>query len=122
MTKRKLYSTLFQEYVSVCNKALQANKDCFPYDRILHQIEFLLKCHVVQAAVYDEDENHPSEFYDMVFENGLMTLKVAHKPHAKHPWLLKKSFLEEVTQHPGEFINNPATLNWKWLTDHCVGV
>lgn len=122
MAKKATYNDLFAEYLRVCNEVLAANKDCFPYDRIFHQIQFLMKCHVVQVFIYDEDEHHPEAMYDMVLKDDLLTAAPAHKPRAKNPWFLSKYFLEQVVRQPDTYIKNPAQLNWKWLTDHSVGI
>lgn len=122
MSKETPYGSLFQEYLRVCNEALQHNKDCFPYNRIIHQIEELLKDHAVQAAIYDHDETHPEALYDMILKDGQLAAKAPHRPHSKKPWRLGKYFLEQVAKNPHTYIHNPAQLNWKWLTNHDVGL
>jgi len=122
MSKKAPYDSLFQEYLRICNEALQCSKHCYPYDRIVLQIEDHLKDRAVQVAIYDQNENHPEAFYDMVLKDQLLTAKVPHKPRAKNPWQISRYFLEQVTNNPYTYISNPAQLDWKWLTDHDVGL
>ena len=114
---------LFREYIRICNEALEANKDCYPYPRVMRQIEGRLCDHPVQVVIYDEHENQSEAVYDMVMEGQRLAIQPPHKkPPVKHPWLVSRHYLEEVTQHPQTYISNPAQLDWKWLNCHDVGV
>ena len=113
---------LFQKYLNVCNEALAAHKHCFPYDRILHQIEFLLQCHHVEALIYDKDAEHPEAIYDMALKDGALTATKVDISDAQRPWRLSKSFLKQVARNPQCYIHNPGELDWQWLADHRVGV
>ena len=117
------YDALFQEYLRICNEALEANKDCYPYSCIMQEIEDRLRSHAVQVAIIDKDEKHPEALYDLVILDRLLAVKPPHKkPHAKCPWRITRQFLEEVALHPQAYINNPAQLNWEWLNSCDVGV
>jgi hypothetical protein len=116
------YERLFGEYLRVCNEALERHKHCFPYNRIIYQIEELLESHAVQAALFENEENHPVQRFDMILKDGRLTAQAPHRPHVHHPWCLSRYFLEKVAQSPDTYINNPAQLNWQWLTDHKVGI
>lgn len=117
------YDALFREYLLVCNEALEANKDCFPYNRILVEIEDRLKSHVVQVAIYDKNENHPEALYDLIIHDQRLGVKPPHKkPPVKCPWRITRHFLEEVAQDPQAYINNPAQLKWEWLNSCAIGV
>jgi hypothetical protein len=115
------YDALIHEYARVCNAALDANKGCYPYMRVIVEVEERLKFHKVRVAVYDKDENHPEAFFELVVQDKQITVKPAHKPHAKHPWLVSRLYLEEIARQPDIYINNPADLDWRWLNDHELG-
>lgn len=110
-------ATLFQEYIRICNAALDANKHCYPYDRVIREIENRLCFHAVHAAVYDEDGARPEIFFELKMHESQIVAKSCHKPHAKKPWRISRHYLEEVTQHPQSYITDPAQLNWAWLNN-----
>lgn len=116
------HEALFNEYLRVCNAALECHKHCFPYNRILYQVEELLKDHAVQVAIYEEDEENPVKRHDMILLKGKLAVKAPHRPYARRPWRLSRYFLEQVASNPDSYIHNPAQLNWKWLTDHGIGI
>jgi hypothetical protein len=115
------YDALIHEYARACNSALEANKDCYPYMRVVQEIEERLKFHKVRGAVFDQDENHPEAFFELVIKNRQITANPGHAPHARHPWLVSRQYLEEVARQPDIYINNPADLDWRWLNDQTLG-
>ena len=115
------YDTLFKEYVRICNAALEANKHCYPYDRVLIEIQDRLKAHTVRAAIYDADETKPEAVFEMFLDDKLIGAKTPHNPHARHPWLISRKYLEAVAAHPDTYITNPASLDWRWLNDRTIG-
>ena len=117
------YDALFLAYLRVCNEALEANKDCYPYMRIMQEIEVRLKSHAVRVAIIGKDENHPEALYDLVIEDQRLAVKPPHKkPRVICPWRITRQFLEDVAQNPKAYINNPAQLKWEWLNSCDIGV
>ena len=125
MTKNQSsdYDSLFREYLRICNEGLHANKGCYPYPRVMREMEDRLRSHPIQVAIYDQYQDQPEIRYEMVMDGECLAFRAPRKKvQAKHPWLISKHYLEEVTQHPPIYIGNPAQLDWTWLTCPDVGV
>jgi hypothetical protein len=47
-----------------------------------------------------------------------MKIKIINKAEMDHNeiWPLKLSYLRQVVDHPDDYINHPANLDWGWLT------
>lgn len=102
---------LFQSYLEVCNQALEANKDRFPYKQMLEASEKLLGAREITVAVYDDQ---PKAVYDLALSEKHLSAK-PHESECQKAWRLNRSYLEEVVNHAEDYIKNPAKIDWAWL-------
>ena len=107
------FDTLFREYLDVCNRALEANKDKFPYKQLWSMTESVLDDSSVKFAVYDD---RPKECYSLKLEDHkIKPVKKCDTEDAKEAWRMNLSYLQRVVEHPEEYIEHPAKLDWEWL-------
>lgn len=101
------YDTLFQRYVEICNAAIDAHREEFPYK----QIWSAAKNAGVRVAVYDD---RPKTQYALRFAND--HLEADLNGNEESPAVrLNLSYLRQVVEHPEAYIDNPEKLDWHWL-------
>jgi hypothetical protein len=108
------YERVFETYLGVCNQAIEKNKDKFPYMEIWRaRWKSLEQGDLFQCAVYDE---RPKIIYTLRLIED-MKIKIIEKTHivSKDVWPLTFSYLKHVTDHPQDYIDHPANLDWGWL-------
>lgn len=111
MTGQEQEAQLFERYIEICNLALARHKETFPYKQMLAASEAVLFNTPIPVAVVDDE---PKSLFSIRLRN--QHLDVAAMPDVeKTPWRLKKSYLKEVVDHPQDYINNPAKIDWEWL-------
>lgn len=108
---------LFQRYLEICNKALENNKNRFPYKEILKALEGLQEDENIKVCIIDD---HPQAELIMKRHNDSVTAIPCSKKlralNAKR-WNVTKSYLEDVTKNPEMYIENPALINWDWISE-----
>jgi len=109
------YERIFERYLEVCNKALERNKGVFPYKEIwTARVKTLGRDNTLQCAVYDD---RPKIIYTLRLTEDMKIEILKKEPLEKEDvWPLKYSYLKHVVDHPEEFIEHPANLDWGWLT------
>jgi hypothetical protein len=108
------YETVFQQYLEVCNRAIEKNKGKFPYTEIWGARLKELKDEVrVHAVVFDD---RPKLSY-MLRLTPEMKIEIAEKKElpAEDSWPFTYQYLKRVVENPDEYIANPARLEWGWL-------
>ncbi|MCB2082139.1 MAG: hypothetical protein KDD76_05830, partial [Rickettsiales bacterium] len=103
---------LFQQYLEICNQALETHKDEFPYKQLWHAAQSMLRNRTVSLAVLDD---HPKMTYDLKMADDHIEVLKASNQENKDAWNMKMSYLEKVVAHPEEYIRNPAKIDWDWL-------
>jgi hypothetical protein len=114
---------LFKNYIDICNQALEENKDKFPFDCILHGVQNASKSKAIRVKIVN-DMGRP-EFH-LKLNNGevqydLMNCqKRCSSCHdacttTNDAWSVRTSYLQDVINHPQQYIENPARLDWEWL-------
>ncbi|MCB1592163.1 MAG: hypothetical protein KDI90_06900 [Alphaproteobacteria bacterium] len=107
---------LFERYLHICNQALCLNADRFPFKQILEAagghpaggkpVEVLI--------VNDQPEEGICIRYN--HEQRVVQSEERHEPTLpKRKWKITRSYLLEVIRNSGEYINNPAKIDWEWL-------
>lgn len=111
---------LFERYVQICNTALEANKNKFPFAQILSAIQKTPNIKPKQVRIIN-DTGHPD--YHVAFNNnGMSCKKTCGSCQGQCAteddiiWSVKTSYLNEVIANPDKYIENPAKLNWEWIT------
>lgn len=112
------HEQLFRQYVEVCNRALEANKDKFPYKQLWDVTQAVMKDETIPVAIYDDQ---PKATYALRFKDHHIDADAVEQELEEHPWHLNTSYLEEVVSHPDDYINNPAKIDWDWLCNRLRG-
>ena len=109
------YERTFERYLDVCNQAIEKNKDKFPYSEIWKaRWKNIGTKNTLQCAVYDD---RPKVVYTLQLTED-MKIKILEKKHdvPEDIWPFKFTYLKYVANHPEEYIDHPAKLDWGWLT------
>lgn len=112
MSSKQHIHELFQQFLEVCNQAMDAHKDEFPYKHIWEAAEHLQNSGGMHVTVYDDE---PKGDYQLRIQDKHleMTNDNAHEDTAG--WRINTSYLREVVENPEEYIKEPARLDWHWL-------
>ncbi len=105
---------LFEQYLDICNDVLEKNKDKFPYMEIWRaRWKKLGPDHKLLCAVYND---RPKITYTLQLTED-MKIKILEKTHAvpNDAWPFKYSYLKHVVEHPKDYLDHPADLDWGWL-------
>jgi hypothetical protein len=108
------YERVFQQYLEICNRAIEQNKNKFPYTEIWgSHMEKLEKEMKVEAIVYDD---RPKAAYMLRLTKDMKIEIVEKKPiPPEEAWPFTYQYLKRVVDNPKEYIDNPAKLEWGWL-------
>lgn len=108
------YEQVFLQYLEICSRAIEQNKGKFPYTEIwgsrLKNLKEDIKIH---AVVFDD---RPKLAY-MLRLTKEMKIEIAEKKvlPPEDGWPFTYQYLKRVVDHPKEYIENPARLEWGWL-------
>lgn len=108
---------ILENYVAVCNEAMQANKDRFPFKQILGAAQRKERNQPVEVVLSDV---HPPEIYVFRLQEsglGVQPHDTCENCDCIRSWKTQLSYLRNVAQNPGEYIDNPAKLDWDWIYD-----
>ncbi|MDR3425529.1 MAG: hypothetical protein P4M13_10745 [Alphaproteobacteria bacterium] len=110
------YERIFERYLDVCNQALEKNKERFPYKEIWQARWKKLGQHnILHCAVYDD---RPKIIYTLQLTEDMKIKIIKKEPVVREDvWPFKYSYLKHVVDHPEEYIDHPANLDWGWLKD-----
>lgn len=106
---------LLQDYLDICNAAIEANKDRFPFKQILSAAQD--NEHKDAVLVQIMDSYSPARYIIHVKERKAL---IDSDPECDNcscgaAWLVDSSFLQDVMDNPLSYIENPARLDWDWL-------
>jgi len=108
------YEKVFQQYLEICNKAIEQNKNTFPYTEIWgSRFKALEDEATLQAVVYDD---RPKVAFMLRLTKD-MKIEIVEKktiPPADE-WPFTYQYLKRVVDNPQEYIDHPARLEWGWL-------
>lgn len=105
---------LFQQYVEICNRAIEKNKNKFPYTEIWgSRLKALKDEATLNAIVYDD---RPKLAVKLRLTPD-MKIEIAEKKPIppEDAWPFTYQYIKRVVDHPQEYIENPAKLEWGWL-------
>ena len=109
------YERVFERYLDICNQAIEKNKDRFPYMEIWRaRWKKLGADNLLHCTVYDD---RPKIVYTLLLTED-MKIKIVKKPPVAPDdvWPFAYSYLKHVVEHPQDYIEHPANLDWGWLT------
>ena len=108
------YEKVFEQYLDICNQAIEKNMNTFPYMQIWRaRWKGSGRDNILRCAVYDD---RPKVIYTLELTEDLK-IRIIEKSRVapKDAWPLKYSYLKHVVDHPQDYIDRPASLDWGWL-------
>lgn len=106
---------LFSRYIDICNQAIQANKDRFPFKQILAAVKDEHSLSDIEVCIIDDKPN--AEYTINLDSNKIKAEKYSSCPNCNcgTQWRITRSYLEDVIENAEEYIDNPAKINWEWM-------
>ena len=110
-------ANLFEQYLKVCNHAMEVNKDRFPFKQILEAAREHAHTRTVEVQIVDDC---PSADIMIRIESDKIQAEDHHaceNCQCDARWKVNKSYLEDVVKNPDIYIKNPARIDWEWFYD-----
>lgn len=109
----KEYELVFQQYLEICNRAIEQNKNKFPYTEIWGARFKTIEAEaMLQAIVYDD---RPKASFTLRLTKDMKIEIVEKKTISDEEWPFTYQYLKRVVDNPKDYIDNPAKLEWGWL-------
>ena len=108
------YERVFHQYLEICNRAIELNKNKFPYTEIWGaRLKELKEEMNVHAVVFDD---RPKLAYKLRLTRD-MKIEIAEKNELppEDAWPFTYQYLKRVVDNPKKYLENPARLEWGWL-------
>lgn len=102
---------LFAKYMEICNEAMEANKDAFPYKHMWEAAEESLRGNGAHVTVYDDD---PKGDYNLQLHDKHLEAQ-ENVADGRPGWRINKSYMREVVENAEAYIKDPSLLDWQWL-------
>ena len=108
------YEKVFQQYLEICNLAIEKNRNPFPYTEIWNARFNALEAEAtLHAVVYDD---RPKVAFTLRLTKDMKIQIVEKKPITRQDeWPFTYQYLKRVVDNPQEYIDHPAKLEWGWL-------
>lgn len=111
---------LFHKYLDICNKALDANRERFPFKQILGAArDQATAARKVEVCIVDD---RPRASFVIGIEKDKITgepkgscEEACQNCRCNRQWHVARSYLEAVVKNPQTYIDNPARIDWEWL-------
>jgi len=98
VNKAEDVEALFQQYLDICNQAIEKHKGEFPYQQVLSFGEKFMGERPIDIAIYDDE---PKATFCVYFKGN--QLKNDGQPNdAKKAWRVNLGYLRQVVNHPNE--------------------
>lgn len=104
-----------KSYVSICNRALEENKNKFPFKQIMNAAQNIDDGKKVEVQIAGADA---IDSYIFVLDKNHISVM----PHSNckncqcdGQWHIEWQYLLEVLKHPDSYIKNPAKIDWSWI-------
>ena len=104
---------LVQQYLDVCNRALEANREGFPWKQIIALGESKWSGNNIGLGINEPGRETP-DTYTIKFANGRFIYGGPGKIDTEYTWEADKNFMEQVVANPQEYIDKPMKINWDW--------
>lgn len=109
---------LFAQFLEVCNQAMEAHKDEFPYKHIWEAAEQANHEKGMHITLYDDE---PKGDYTLRICQNHIDVEGVEQPCDCHGWRINTSHMRHVIENPQDYINEPEKLDWKWLKERSEG-
>lgn len=108
-------AALLQRYVAICNAAIKANRERFPYKQVITAAQAHKQGQAVDVSIVDD---RPTPNYSLIVEKDEIMAR-RHREMAGEgagiTWRVCRTYLEAVVRDPEAYINNPAKIDWEWM-------
>jgi len=108
--------------MDVCNQALHLNKDRFPFKQILGAACRAENGNMIELHIIDNQKTELNQAANYTIT--INQKEIIAKPHSEcgececiRQWSIEKDYLQQVSDNPQKYINNPAHINWEWMFD-----
>ena len=114
ITETNEYENIFQKYLEICNRAIEQNKDKFPYTEIWGARFKALETEALLNAIVYDDRPKLNLMLRLTKDMKIEIVKKNEVP-TEYEWPFTYQYLKRVVDNPDEYIANPAKLEWGWL-------
>ena len=124
------HSKIFQDYLSLCNMVLHANRDVFPYDKIFKAANESIDNDGHRDVTVLDEATHTETLYEVRYgDDGYYATEIRSKISCgggdcagcsnncgeQDSWKITTGYLSHIMEKPDYYIKNPALLDWGWL-------
>jgi len=107
---------LFSQALDVMNRAIQANKNDFPYQQLLAASEKVMDDKTFAVGITKEPGADPYDYYTVHYQDGRWALEGRGKQgEPSLNWRVDRDYLEKVVENPDRYIEHPEKLDLDWL-------
>ena len=104
---------LAKSFLNVCNAAL--NKYNEKPTHILTEKILMQKINDSHITITVVDSGEIIGFFNTRFLNGQFTPLMKGKTHSDKTFTLPREFMQDVVEHPNEYVAHPEKLNLTWI-------
>ena len=121
------FDELFQQYVAVCNDALEKNRDIDEFYRPFKDAEEHVDGAPTSVMVFDAGYDAPvTTFSISVFKGRVNIFSHAveqpnHKDDQEFVWRVTTDYLRSVVENRQTYIDDPKKLDWHWVFVQLLG-
>ena len=102
-------------YLDVCNAALEANRNTFPYKQLFDMYEKIFANRQVACMIYEDDPSVIQQSVTIQMIDGKFRYVPDSEAKPSFHLKVKRSYMEGVVRHRQEYIDHPEKLDWDWL-------
>lgn len=111
---------LFMQYIDVCEKAIDLNKEKFPFTQIWNAISHIASLERIPARMLGGVS--AGDFSLGFHQHKITVTPDDHDGRAvDYIWVVDEGYIAQVIGDPAPYLHNPAKLNWEWL-DHYLSL
>lgn len=117
--RQKDPETLLKEYIAVCNRAIQENKDKFWMQQAEELGQRMLNGANFRTVIYDRNPGDVIDEATVRFDPHGPTLSALPpgRHNVKFSWKVPLSYLEDVVDRAEWYVTNPLNLDWQWMKE-----
>jgi len=115
MANSRKDADLLNDYLTVCNAALVANKESFVYKQLISLSGFVFSGRNFAALLYDDDPDLPDGVFTVRFTGDQLELIAEGKRDVVFSCKMQRSYLKHVAENRQDYVEHPEKLDWQWL-------
>jgi len=114
LAKEESYDELMRRYLELCNKALEANKDRFPYGSIWKAAEEAMDGNEVEFALV---EDAPKARVQVSMKDAKIDFHECNCDRQGEVPIrrINAGYIRKMLEDPEKAIEDPSLLDWDWL-------